>query len=250
MAVPKNHPRYESLMTRERLQEMVARGIVSPTGMISHGRGEAFDYLMGEKSTAAALEAEKAAAAFLLNAERPVVCVNGNAAALGAKQLIKTAEAVGAKIEVNIFHRSEERMESIIEYMESEGAENVLGRNPDARISGLTSDRALCTKEGIFDSDVILVPIEDGDRAEALVSMGKTVISVDLNPLSRTSKKASVSISDEMNRALSNITEFAEELGKDKSQIKKIIADYDNGSVRKRTVAEICAFLEKSIEEE
>ncbi|MGI5965166.1 MAG: 4-phosphopantoate--beta-alanine ligase [Candidatus Methanomethylophilaceae archaeon] len=250
MAVPKNHPRYESLMTRERLQEMVARGIVSPTGMISHGRGEAFDYLMGEKSTAAALEAEKAAAAFLLNAERPVVCVNGNAAALGAKQLIKTAEAVGAKIEVNIFHRSEERMESIIEYMESEGAGNVLGRNPDARIPGLTSDRALCTEEGIFNSDVILVPIEDGDRAEALVNMGKTVISIDLNPLSRTSKKASVSISDEMNRALANIIKSAEELKKDGSRIAEIINGYDNGSVRRRTVAEICGFLKKSIEEE
>lgn len=250
MVVPINHPRYESLMIREKLQEMVGRGIVTPTGMISHGRGEAFDYLMGEKTTVPALEAEKAAAAFLLNAERPVVCVNGNAAALGAKSLIETAEAVDAKIEVNIFHRSEERMELIIGYMESEGASNVLGRNPDARIPGLTSDRALCTKEGIFDSDVILVPIEDGDRAEALADMGKTVISIDLNPLSRTSKKASVSISDEMNRALSNITKFAEELKNDKSQISEIINGYDNRSVRRRTVAEICRTLnEESVKE-
>ena len=44
-------------MTRERLAEMVQRGLVTPTGLISHGRGEAYDYLMGERSTEAALEA-------------------------------------------------------------------------------------------------------------------------------------------------------------------------------------------------
>ena len=31
----------------------------------------------------------------------------------------------------------------------------------------------------------ILVPLEDGDRCEALVNMGKTVVVIDLNPLSR-----------------------------------------------------------------
>ena len=72
-------------MTRERLAEMVQRGLVTPTGLISHGRGEAFDYLMGERSTDAALQAEKAAAAYLLSADNPVICVNGNAAANGAE---------------------------------------------------------------------------------------------------------------------------------------------------------------------
>jgi 4-phosphopantoate--beta-alanine ligase len=249
MTVPKDHPRYRSLVTRERLADMVARGIVNPTGLISHGRGEAFDYLMGEKSTVPALRAEKAAAAFLLSASNPVVCVNGNAAALGAKELAALAREVGARIEVNIFHRTEERMELIIGYMESEGAEDVLGRRPDARIPGLTSDRALCTKEGIFDSDVILVPIEDGDRAEALVAMGKTVISIDLNPLSRTSKKATVSISDEMNRALENIEGFAKELKGQKSQIAEIIRDYDNRAVRRETVRSICGALMEEFEE-
>jgi 4-phosphopantoate--beta-alanine ligase len=249
MTVPKDHPRYRSLVTRERLADMVARGIVNPTGLISHGRGEAFDYLMGEKSIVPALKAEKAAAAFLLSASNPVVCVNGNAAALGAKELIALAEEVDAKIEVNIFHRTEDRMELIIGYMESEGAEGVLGRRPDARIPGLTSDRALCTKEGIFDCDVILVPIEDGDRAEALAAMGKTVISIDLNPLSRTSKKATVSISDEMNRALENIKGFAKELKGKKSQTAEIIRDYDNGAVRRETVLSICGALMEEFKE-
>ena len=76
-------------MTRERLAEMVERGLVTPTGLISHGRGEAYDYLMGEKSTEPAKEAERAAAAYLLRAKNPVVCINGNAAALDADNLIR-----------------------------------------------------------------------------------------------------------------------------------------------------------------
>jgi 4-phosphopantoate--beta-alanine ligase len=45
-------------MTRERLADLVRKGLVTPTGLISHGRGEAFDYLMGERTTKAALDAE------------------------------------------------------------------------------------------------------------------------------------------------------------------------------------------------
>ena len=245
MSVPKDHPRYRSLMVRERLAEAVEKGLVNPTGLISHGRGEAFDYLMGEKSLEPSLKAEKAAAAFLLKAKNPVVCVNGNAAALDAKNLLALGRCIPAKVEVNIFHRTEERMELLIEYLESEGGKDILGRNPDARIPGLTSDRALCTKNGIFDCDVIVVPIEDGDRAEALVAMGKVVISIDLNPLSRTSKKATVSISDEMTRALENIMGFIEELrGKD-PEIESVIKGYDNTANRMSMIDCICDSLHK-----
>ncbi len=250
MTVPKDHPRYKSLMRREKLKDMVERGIVDPTGLISHGRGEAFDYLMGERSTGPALKAEEAAAAFLLNADKPIICVNGNTAALCAREIAELAKILDARIEVNIFHRTEERMESIISHMESEGAENVLGRNPDARIPGLSSNRALCTKEGIFDSDVILVPIEDGDRAEALVAMGKVVISIDLNPLSRTSRTATVSISDEISRALRNIGKFAEDMDDNEGYISKTIGDYDNLKTRRDTVTMICSALTDGIQKE
>ena len=94
-------------MTRERLAEMVEKGLVTPTGLISHGRGEAYDYLMGEKSIEPAKEAERVAAAYLLKARNPVVCINGNAAALDAENLIRLAKAIPAKIEVNLFHRTD-----------------------------------------------------------------------------------------------------------------------------------------------
>lgn len=241
--IPKNHPRYKSLMTRERLAEMVERGLVTPTGLISHGRGEAFDYMMGEKSTDAALEAERAAAAYLLSARNPVICVNGNAAALDPKGIIALADAVPAKIEVNLFHRTPERMEGLISYLESEGAKEVLGRDPDRRIAGLEHDRALCTSQGIFDSDVILVPIEDGDRAEALVAMGKKVISVDLNPLSRTSKAATVPVCDEMSRAMENILRFVEEMRGDEERVLRTLDDYSAVESRHRTIDCICDYL-------
>jgi 4-phosphopantoate--beta-alanine ligase len=146
-------------------------------------------------------------------------------------------------MEVNLFHRTPERMEGLISFLESKGAGEVLGRDPECRIPGLNHDRALCTKEGIFDSDVIVVPIEDGDRAEALVSMGKIVISIDLNPLSRTSCKATVPISDEMTRALENIIQFISELRGDEDTILKVIEQYDSTLNRRATVEYICDSL-------
>ncbi len=237
-------------MVREHLAEMVEQGLVTPTGLISHGRGEAFDYLMGEHTIAPALEAERAAAAFLLKAKRPVVCVNGNSIALDPKGLIGLAKAVPAKMEVNIFHRTEERMKQLVDYMVSQGADGILGLDPDERIPNLTSDRALCTKEGIFDSDVIVVPIEDGDRAEALIAMGKIVISIDLNPLSRTSKVASVPISDEITRAVENITKFVEELRGDDKQIEDIISNYSSVRTRRDTISCICGSLVAEFKED
>ena len=243
VSIPKDHPRYKSLMVREHLAEMVDKGMVNPTGLISHGRGEAFDYLMGERTLDASLEAERAAAAFLLKAKRPMVCVNGNAAALDAKRLIELAETVPASLEINLFHRTEERVEKLIQYMESEGGKDVLGRNPDARIPGLNHDRALCTKT-LYDCDAIVVPIEDGDRAEALVKMGKVVISIDINPLSRTSRTATVPVCDEMSRALENMIRFVKELkGKD-DEMDSIIKTYSNTDSRREVLHQIAKYLE------
>ena len=227
---------------------MVDKGLVSQTGLISHGRGEAYDYLMGERTLAPSLKAERAAAAYLLRAKNPVVCVNGNAAALDPKNLIALVNEIPAKMEVNIFHRTEKRMELLISYMEENGAEDVLGRCPDARIPGLSSDRALCTRAGIYESDVILVPIEDGDRAKALADMGKVVISIDLNPLSRTSRAATVSISDEMTRALENIIAAVKEMKGRHDAIEETIRSFSNESNRKEVVKAICSSLRSEFE--
>jgi 4-phosphopantoate--beta-alanine ligase len=211
MTIPKDHPRYHSLLVRERLAGFVREGIVSPEGLVAHGRGEAFDYLIGEKTTFSALLAEKTAAAMLLSAQHPVISVNGNTAALAASEIALLQQASGALVEVNLFHRTEERIRKISELLESNGVTVLSGKAE--RIVPLSHDRALSYPQGTGKADVILVPLEDGDRCEALIKMGKTVIAIDLNPLSRTAKMASLTIVDEVTRAIPMITGFLGTLG-------------------------------------
>ncbi len=233
MKIPKSHPRYESLLRREKLVKAWRDGIVVPEGLIAHGRGEAFDYLFGEESGAPALVAEKAAAAMLLRAKRPVISVNGNVAALEAREIVRLAKAIPARIEINLFHRTETRVRRIARVLEKAGADDILGLRPEARIPGLDSNRALSQREGIFKADVILVPLEDGDRAEALARMGKFVISVDLNPFSRTSQTAAVPIVDELGRALWQLRTFVEDLRGDPREAARITRAYDrSGNLR------------------
>ncbi|HUV24736.1 MAG TPA: phosphopantothenate/pantothenate synthetase [Methanomassiliicoccales archaeon] len=247
--ISKNHPRYKSLAIRERMAELSQRGIVATTGLIAHGRGEAYDYLLGEMTVPEGEKAEEVAAAHLLEAVNPVISVNGNAAALCAEEIISLAEAVPAKMEVNLFHRSEKRIEAVCSYMESMGAKRILGRRPDARLEGITSDRALCTREGIHSADVVLVPLEDGDRAEALMAAGKVAIAIDLNPLSRTSRTATVSVVDEVTRAIPNIERFVSELRSHPDKRRRLIRDFDNQANLKGVARRICSHLVEDIDQ-
>ena len=226
--ISRDHPRYKSLVTRETMSEMMRRGIVAPTGLIAHGRGEAFDYLLGEITLPPAELAERVAAAMLMEAKRPVITVNGNAAALAPKELIELSKVINARLEVNLFHRSVERIELVCEYLESQGAKDVLGRIQDFTLPGIASDRALCSSEGIGMADVVLIPLEDGDRAEALVKAGKKVIAIDLNPVSRTSMAADISIVDELTRAIPNIIAHVGELAEDGQRRSDLMSGFNN----------------------
>lgn len=203
--IPHDHPRAKSLRTREQLKAGVDAGLVHATGLIAHGRGEAFDYLLGEQTVTEAMPAIAEAARLLRNAKHPVLSLNGNVVALAAKECVDLAAAIpGLVLEVNLFHRTPERITALIAAMDQAGARpgTVLGADATARIPGLESDRALCAADGIAAADVVLVPLEDGDRCGALVAMGKTVLTIDLNPLSRTARTAHVTIVDELTRAL------------------------------------------------
>ena len=200
------HPRYRSLVVRARMADAQRAGIVVPEGLIAHGRAEAFDYFLGERTIPSAARAERAAASWLLAARRPVVSVNGNVAALAAGPIAELALALPTlKVEVNLFHRTGSRARAIATRLRSAGVVAVLGVRPTATLPGLPSDRARVDREGIYRADVCLVPLEDGDRAAALRRRGIRVISIDLNPLSRTSLTAHVPIVDELTRALEAI---------------------------------------------
>jgi 4-phosphopantoate--beta-alanine ligase len=210
--LPESHPRYESLLTRHRIEEGVEKGITSQQGLIAQGRGEAFDYLLGEETIPSADEAERVAAALLLRADQPVLSVNGNVAALVPGEIVELAEATDADIEVNLFNRTDERMERIAEHLRDHGATEVKGLTADGQIPGLDHERAKVDADGIGAADVVLVPLEDGDRAEALGAMDKDEIVIDLNPLSRSAQSAAVPIIDNIIRAVPTMTAHAREL--------------------------------------
>lgn len=207
--IPKNHPRYESLKQRHLIEGGVKSGVVTPTGMIAQGRGEAFDYLIGEKTIKSAELAERAAVGMLLAAKSPVISVNGNVAALCAKDVVALAKAAGAKIEINLFYWTEKREKLISAVLKKAGAREVYGAGGKTRLPGLDSMRGLVDPEGIKKADVVLVMLEDGDRTEALKRLGKKVIAIDLNPLSRTAIVADITIVDNVVRALPNMAGFA-----------------------------------------
>ncbi|MFC7204450.1 4-phosphopantoate--beta-alanine ligase [Haloferax namakaokahaiae] len=226
--IPESHPRYQSLLTRHRIEEGVENGITSKQGLIAQGRGEAFDYLLGERTIPSADEAERVAAAYLLLADHPVISVNGNVAALCPEEMVELAEAVGADLEVNLFNRTDERMEAIVSHLREHGAEEVKGLTADGRIPGLDHERAKVDSDGIGSADVVVVPLEDGDRAEALGEMGKTELVIDLNPMSRSAQTATVPIVDNVIRALPNMTKHARDLnGASREELEAIIDAFD-----------------------
>ncbi len=207
LEIPKSHPRYASLKQRERLIEFYNQGIVTVSGLISHGRGEAFDYILGEKSTKYALLAEKAALKKILSSKNPVISVNGNVTALADNEIVAFVKKYNIKVEANIFYWTKERIDKIVDHFERLGL-TILGKNQNERIPGLTHDRGRCERDGIFTADTVVIPLEDGDRAEALKKMGKYVITIDLNPLSRTSLSGDISIVDDVKRTFENFLKF------------------------------------------
>ena len=226
--VPATHPRYASLRTRDAIVAGVEKGVASIHGLVAHGRGEAFDYLLGERTRDFALDAIDAAAAMLVAAERPVVSVNGNAAALVPGGLVALAAAVGAPLEVNIFHASKERERAIRSHLREHGATDVLMPTGHAVLAHIDSNRRFVHPDGIHAADVVFVPLEDGDRCRALVQSGKRVITVDLNPMSRTARTATVTIVDNVTRALPVLVERVAGRRDDIDAARGLLDRYDN----------------------
>ncbi len=226
------HPRYASLKIRDAITAGVEQGITSIHGLIAHGRGEAFDYLIGEKTRPFARAAMRAAAALLLRAQHPVISVNGNTAALVAAESVALGRLLQAPLEVNIFHASKERERAIRRHLEKHGATAVLMPSREAELNFIDSNRRFVHPEGIFRADVIFVPLEDGDRCTALRQMGKEVVTVDLNPMSRTAAHSSVAIVDNVVRALPQLIAQIRALQSASAKaLEELIAGYHNDAV-------------------
>jgi 4-phosphopantoate--beta-alanine ligase len=91
---------------------------------------------------------------------------------------------------------------------------------------------------------VVLIPLEDGDRAEALRAWGRDVIAIDLNPLARTSRVASVTLVDELTRALPAIGAAVEgQATLDDDGLEAIKGDFDNTANLQRVLERISGRL-------
>ncbi len=226
-----DHPRYESLKYRAKIVDAYKKGILADSGMIAHGRGEAFDYLIGEKTTDNAKKAIKTAAAALILAEYPVISINGNAAALVPDKMTELANLLDAPIEIGLFYRTPERVALIEELLKNYEAKKILGTDHEEKVSieGLEGPRAVSNPDGVYKADVVFVPLEDGDRAEALVKLGKQVITIDLNPISRTAKTSTITIVDNIVRAIPCLIKVIKELkDTDRESIDQILNNFNN----------------------
>ena len=240
--IPKSHPRYESLLLRDKMVKASKEGYLADSALIAHGRGEAFDYLIGEKTTYPAKRAMYVAVAAMLLSDNPVISVNGNATALACDEIIELANSIGAKIEINLFYRTDERVKIITELYKNHGFDNILGSLDDdiEYLQDIKNQRATASKTGIYSADTVLIPLEDGDRAEILKKSGKRIITIDLNPLSRTSKMSNISIMDNIVRAIPFMTKIAEDLKtQDKQMLKEMIYDFDNEENLKESLEQI-----------
>src|SRR2546426_936573 len=179
-------------------------------------------------------------------AQHPVVSVNGNTAALAGREIVNLSLAISAPIEVNLFHRTRRRERLIAAYLKRLGSEEVLGIGEAASnaIRGIASQRRRTDPRGIGQADVVLIPLEDGDRAEALSRDGKKVIAIDLNPLSRTSRAASVSIVDNVIRAIPALTDAYSKMKKmPRDRLERLASEFDNQRNLAKAIQEMIQYL-------
>ena len=113
-----------------------------------------------------------------------------------------------------------------------------MNKKTSTKLLGIDSARRIVDKNGIFSADVVLVPLEDGDRTIALKKAKKKIITFDLNPLSRTAKTADITIVDNVTRAMKLlVTESNKELKKSST--------YNNKKILKVAILEIRKNLER-----
>lgn len=248
--IPEDHPRAQSLKIRHKVTDALKTSVVTEAGLIAQGRGEAWDYLIEEKTNSNSIHAMKAATALLLTANNPVISVNGNAAALCPTELVELSKITNSKLEVNIFYSKPGRIEAITDVLRKAGADKIFGIDPNERVTikELSSNRRFVDPNGIKIADVVMVPLEDGDRTEALIKENKKVIAVDLNPLSRTAQMATITIVDNIVRAVPKMIEIAKEYQANKTskdELCKIVSKFDNNKNLARAIKIITKYLKK-----
>ena len=229
--INKDHPRYQSLLYREKIVEAHKNGILADSGMIAHGRGETFDYLIGEKTTLNSKNTIDVAACYFLTRKNPVLSVNGNTTALVAEDVATLSKLLDIPVEINLYYRTPERVKNIEKVYRELDVKEILGTNEDEFIDtpDLNGPRSPVSIDGINKADLIFIPLEDGDRAEKLVQLGKETVNIDLNPLSRTAQTSTVTIVDNIVRVMPLLIQSVETfMNSDKKELLNKIEEFNN----------------------
>ena len=88
------------------------------------------------------------------------------------------------------------------------------------------------------------MPLEDGDRAEALRKEGRKVIAIDLNPMSRTSLAANVTIVDNITRAVPELERLVQRMRSfSKPRLEAISTGFDNERNLASAIQEMIRFM-------
>jgi 4-phosphopantoate--beta-alanine ligase len=229
--INKDHPRYQSLLYREKIVEAHKNGILADSGMIAHGRGETFDYLIGEKTTDNSKNTIKVAACYFLTRKRPVLSVNGNTTALVSEDIAELSKILDIPVEINLYYRTPERIKNIEAVYKKLGVKEILGTDDDDFIDtpDLNGPRSPVSIEGINKADLIFIPLEDGDRAEKLAALEKDIVNVDLNPLSRTAITSTVTIVDNIVSVMPLLIDYVKKYSEcDKEFLQEKIDNFNN----------------------
>jgi len=116
---------------------------------------------------------------------------------------------------------------------------------PRIRIPGVASPRRIVDAGGIGDADVVLIPLEDGDRTEALRRAGKMVIAIDLNPMSRTARAATITIVDNIIRAVPELVRVTMKMKSlSRSRLSTIVANFDNERNLRRVMKDMIRYMQ------
>jgi len=87
---------------------------------------------------------------------------------------------------------------------------------------------------------VVVVPLEDGDRTKALRNAGKKVITFDLNPMSRTSHTASITIVDNVTRSMKLLIDCCKKMSRqDKTTLERTVKEFNNKENLAKSIIEI-----------
>lgn len=166
------------------------------------------------------------------------------------KELVELSQLLNIPLEINIFYQAEGRIEAITELLRDFGAKNLLGIGDftPKQLSKLSSNRRIVDPRGIYQADVVVVPLEDGDRTEALIAAGKFVIAIDLNPLSRTAQQAHITIVDNIIRVIPKMVEIGKILqnATDK-ELNQIASEFDQSQNLKQSLEYIIKYLKTQI---